>query len=451
MELTGPAWVRQGDGSLEPFDADRICGALFRVGERLGRPDAFLARELTDGVVHFLQAEHEGGIATVADVREVVVKVVRELGKPHLARAYEEATPPRIGPVRPPEPSGPGGFSRELLSAHAEGLLVLGGLDTPAKLTARVLPWPRSADDLEPTLARMQAVVAETLVLDGPEYWLARVALSPEAFLARVESVLRQGGLTGVLNLNVAVPPAALGELAPGPLFGEPTEGQPHGEVALRLIALAGEPWRIVWHLANAGTTAPARAGIEYVPGRARRQVPLDEGLDRTAGGLLLRVGVRLSRLPAGESALDKVGTLARLALSAGVQRRAYLRRVSDGLLEGFLLDRALLQVVPLGLETFVEPIRRKLVRRLREVLRAEGGRVQLATCLEGPTLDLGELDLNDTDVTRRLRAIGQLHEAAGRGCLTLRITDDRQIPAWLALIESNTAIDRVRFVRSGL
>ena len=59
-EHSVPLWVRQRDGRLAPFDADRICQTLFAATDELGRPDAFLARELTDGVVHFLAEEVEG-------------------------------------------------------------------------------------------------------------------------------------------------------------------------------------------------------------------------------------------------------------------------------------------------------------------------------------------------------------------------------------------------------
>src|ERR1700758_255363 len=90
-----PAWVQKRDGRLEPFDADKISRSLFAASEALGRPDAFLARELTDGVLHFLSGEGEGHIPTTAGIAELVAKVVRELGQPALARAYAERT--RIG------------------------------------------------------------------------------------------------------------------------------------------------------------------------------------------------------------------------------------------------------------------------------------------------------------------------------------------------------------------
>ena len=59
-----PAWVYKRDGRLVPFDADKISRALFAASESLNRPDAFLAREMTDVVVHFLS--EEGAAATIS-------------------------------------------------------------------------------------------------------------------------------------------------------------------------------------------------------------------------------------------------------------------------------------------------------------------------------------------------------------------------------------------------
>src|SRR5262245_42360919 len=102
-----PAWVRQPDGRLTPFEPDRISQALFAATEALGQPDAFLARELTDGVLHFLAEQCDEPIPTAAWLADLVVKIVRELRQPELARAlagqtlHEEAAPTPDAP-RPP-------------------------------------------------------------------------------------------------------------------------------------------------------------------------------------------------------------------------------------------------------------------------------------------------------------------------------------------------------------
>ncbi len=80
--------VRKRDGRVVPFEADKISRSLFAVTEALTRPDAFLARELADSVVHFLAAETEGKTPATEEVAETVAKVVRELGHPALAEAF---------------------------------------------------------------------------------------------------------------------------------------------------------------------------------------------------------------------------------------------------------------------------------------------------------------------------------------------------------------------------
>jgi hypothetical protein len=77
ITLTKPAQVRKRDGRLVPFEADRISRTRLAAGEHLGRPDAFLARELTDCIVHHLAAECDGGIP-------VIVLTTEPLGLPLL-------------------------------------------------------------------------------------------------------------------------------------------------------------------------------------------------------------------------------------------------------------------------------------------------------------------------------------------------------------------------------
>src|SRR5438309_10288258 len=86
-----PAWVCKRDGSRVPFQPDKISQALFAATETLGRPDAFLAREMTDGILHFLAGEVVGAaIPTTAQIGDTVVKIVRELGQPLLAQAIAD-------------------------------------------------------------------------------------------------------------------------------------------------------------------------------------------------------------------------------------------------------------------------------------------------------------------------------------------------------------------------
>ena len=85
-----PAWIYKRDGRLVPFEADKISQSLFAATESVNRPDAFTARELTDGVLHFLTMELGDAIPSTTQVAELVAKVVRELGQSAIAQAYAD-------------------------------------------------------------------------------------------------------------------------------------------------------------------------------------------------------------------------------------------------------------------------------------------------------------------------------------------------------------------------
>src|SRR5437016_5736609 len=185
-----PAWVRKRDGRLVPFEADRICRALFAASERCGKPDAFLARELADVAVHFLAEETEGTTPTTEQVREVVVKVLRELKQLPLASAFEDRKQARHGNspdrehrtedvvLRFAPTAAPGEvrdsclraytlqtlFTRELAAAQRDGLIALDGLETPESLHAVAVGPLSGAEDLVRRIEESAAVAGQTLV-----------------------------------------------------------------------------------------------------------------------------------------------------------------------------------------------------------------------------------------------------------------------------------------------
>ncbi|MGH7227353.1 MAG: ATP cone domain-containing protein, partial [Gemmataceae bacterium] len=246
-----PAWVHKRDGQLAPFDADKISRALFAAGEELGRTDAFLARELTDGVVHFLSQESEEATPTTQQISELVIKVVRELGQPALAEAFARHAEQRSRSHDKPEaaksdsgaeivlrfqtdtplPDVLSGcarqyalqavFARDLTSAQSEGVLTLTGLVAPEELSGCVLRPPLDpAGGLLIALEELRRFVHGFVVLDGPEHLLAEQRqTSVDNFVRDVAMGLRLTGLRGIVNLNCAAPPSWAGELAEGPLF----------------------------------------------------------------------------------------------------------------------------------------------------------------------------------------------------------------------------------------
>lgn len=561
-----PAWVHKRDGQLVPFDADKISRALFAASESLDRPDAFLARELADGVVHFLTLESEGATPTTEQIAEVVIKVVRELGQPALAEAFarfgQELARPRAKPsadeaahstevvlrfargtplsaVLPAcvrEYSLQTVFTRDLVAAQSAGLLILTGLETPAELAGCVLGPPPSLSPpnsgeekggggLFAALEELRRFVGRFVVLDGPEHLLAAQERPSVAAYVRDFAIgLRLTGLQGIVNLNSAAPPSWAGELAEGPLFAAQPR-KPHGEqlqafadeLAKELlhstsnVSFAGSV-RIDWHLgADDFTGEPARserlcrlarlaldgAPLAFVFDRPRRPAALAEGVDRQHPAILLTVGLDLPRLALqpgidGDATkfLSKLGSLARLALSAGVQKREYLRRLersrprpsadAPALTSGFLLDRARLLVAPVGLDRVVRSFVKKgltgggtavdfgrqIVQRLREVLRQDGRNVHLDTCLDGPfSFHLGTgwpiaedvAGLTTWDATaplkNQLRSAGILHGIAEQGTLALflpqgeRMSPD-QIADWLHTAWQQTDAVRLRLIR---
>jgi hypothetical protein len=551
-----PAWVHKRDGQLVPFDADKISRALFAAGESLGRPDAFLARELADGVVHFLTQESEGATPTTEQIAEVVIKVVRELGQPALAETFARfgqerarSTTRRQGeetasssevvlrfhrgrPLSEVLPSCVREytlqtvFTRDLVSAQSSGLVMLTGLETPAELASCVLGPPFDVGaGLVADLEELRRFVGRFVVLDGPEHFLAaQVEPNVGAYVRDLLMGLRLTGLQGIINLNSATPPSWAGELAEGPLFAAqqraPQSEPLHAladELAKELlhpapvVRIAGKV-RIDWHLGEGDfTTGPAGrervrqmarlaldgAPLAFVFDRPRRPVALAEGIDRQHPAVLLTVGLHLPRLALqpgieGDAAkfLSKLGSLARLALSAGVQKREYLRRLersrprpsadAPALTSGFLLDRARLLVAPVGLDRVVQSFVHKglsaggsavdfgkqIVQRLRDVLRQDGRNVHLDTCLDGPfSFHLGDDWLATEDVAgltawdaaaslkSQLRAAGVLHGLAEHGTLALFLPQNEtlapeQIIDWLHTAWQQTDVVRLRLIR---
>lgn len=412
---TTPSWVAKRDGRVVPFEGDKICRAVFAVTEELGRPDAFLARELTDGVLHFLADDLDGrDTATTAQIADTVVKVVRELGHPALAQAFRQHAGTLMidAANAAPAPSDEAArqiercpaphrltqwlasdalcayslravYPRDLLAARAAELLTLGELDAPLELAGGMLDPPTAGDWFE-ALETARERFGRYVVFDGLEYALASSSEAATS-VRELRLGLRTTGLRAVVNLNTAEPPAWATPAAAGPLFaGLPctADAGRRCEVADALLDTLLDPTteptdvRVDWHLGPSDFTDAARPrllrlaakALTYTPltfvfDRPRRPVALAEGLDRRQPAALLTVGLHLPRLAeqvvsagdpatAAERFLAKLGSLARLTLGAGHARQDYLRRFSrPAATRGFLLERSRLVAVPVGLE----------------------------------------------------------------------------------------------------
>jgi hypothetical protein len=519
--------VSKRDGRLEPFDADKICQSLFAATENLGSPNAFLARELTDAVVHFLAAD--GVPLTTAGIAEQIVKVVRELGQPAIAAAFDAGANarrqvPAAAPSRAPaqiaftfsSANGPAEvvrrcmqtysehlvFSRDLVSAQHDGLLLLSGLDTPLGLAGCVAEFLQGSSASWRELPALCDIAGQGLVIDGPEWSLPS---SGDASLRQLyqERLLQLPLLARrqvVVNANTAQPPAWARQRGGGPLFAE----QPADELALapllEAMSNAATLLRWDWHLQARDFNNPAYLArlrhvarlvldgvpIAFVFDRQRRPVALAEGMDRRWPAVLMEVGVDLAtflRLPAiggrAQEFRDKLASLASMAVSAGAQKRKYLRRHADGtgLGRAFLLDRARLVVVPLGLDRVVRSLTgqaattsplsldlaRQAIATLREHLQLAGQAVHLEVSLDSPGPGLNGrvpalssgLSCADeaADAERQLIAASALHAVAGQGTALVLWPDDAE-PTVNRLVDllqfawRRTELVRVRFVR---
>jgi hypothetical protein len=528
---TPPARVIKRDGRIVDFDADRISRALFAASESIGRPDAFAARELADSVVHFLADECEGTFPATQQIAEVVVKVVRELGQPALAAAFEEHGRSRQRraagePARPDDSEvslryPPGTsladvladcarrftlqsvYTRDLAAAQEAGLLALTGLEAPDKLAGCVLGAfaPLTADVVS-ALEQTRRLVALQVAFDGLEHLAATTGQTPRELAGAVALGLRLTGLEGVVNL-ASTPPSWAGVLAKGPLFAaQPSEIARVDDLAdglLDELAQQAPHVRIDWHLSEGSFSdagrrrllrvaerALAGASIGFVLDRPRRPVALAEGLDRSHPATLLTVGLNLpalARLPGMLADADRfrqrLGPLVRLALSAAVQKRRFLRQHCPAVTSGFVVDRARFAVAPLGLDAVVRlfsdwglasggpslEFGREIVQRLRDVLRQDGRAAQMDACLDGPfafglkgspagaeaVAGLTPWDAGAA-VRSQLRAGGVLHGLAEHGTLALFLPAEEpagaeQVVEWLRSAWRQTDAVRLRLV----
>jgi hypothetical protein len=531
-----PENVVKRDGRTVTFEADKISRALFAASESLGRPDAFLARELTDGIVHFLIAEGEEGSLTTARVAECVVKVVRELGQPALAEAFATCGERRPRPAVPATSVPDSGdvelrfppgmtasavlescarsytlqsvFARDIAAAHRDGLLTLTGLERPCELEACVtLPLAgANYSNLADATEAASHLAGRCIVIDGPEYDLVS---SDEAeskqFVRELMFALRAADLTAVVNLNAAAPPQHASALAAGPLFAE-QHSPPRQQLSARADSLAAEliatgrgRVRVDWHLGPVDFEVENRPRLERVAqaalesqsiaftfDRPRRPIALAEGIDRANPAILLVVGLNLARLAEQSGAdrkafLSKLASLARLALSAAVQKRSFLRQSIPAVSAGFLLDRARLVVTALGFDDVVRKFTgngllaggacsefaKDILVNLRNVLRRDGRRALLDTCVDSrivvPPADgsdrLGPvaamMPTKSIPFADLLKAAGSLQAAADGGTLRLFLPPDRSVQAaefadWLAIAWQRSELIRLIFERSG-
>lgn len=476
-----PRQVRKRGGRLEPFAREKIQGALFAALTSLGTPDAFLASELTDSVLHFLRQDDAPDPLPTTHIAETLIKVVRELGYPSLAYRFDlsgrerrrlepasKVPPPlaswtpaeqlgildwvntlpgaevtrRCGSLALAQVIGPAIYPRHLWAAHTEQLLNLGGLTHPnrlAELTLRLSPqdpvgWLKHAGQLAGRCVNVEAGDIELGLASFPPDHVPELArqlhLTAEAL-----------GLQVGVHLNAPPPPWAqpsLGPLFPPELYGvaEADSGRAAWrpwrvawvEALTQLLPGKRPPFtgaddlpglKVVWHVESvraAEEAAPLLAclqargwPVEVIFHRPRGPRP-DGSANRAENGpaILATYTLRLDTLRRRhqqrllpEAFIGKVGSLTRLALSAGEALRQFLKQTATPW-PAFLLEKASIRLDLAGLGELLPELadawaigpteaellfHQHLARHLTPILRHAGA--ELAPNLQVPAEEL--------------------------------------------------------------
>jgi hypothetical protein len=488
-----PVWVRRRDGSQVPFEADRICQSLYAAAESLGAASAFLMRELTDVVLHFLAQEDFDAVPTTAQISEQVEKIVREVGQPALARRYAElqrqtgvtetAGGKRIALAWPNSAENlvrdclrayafRAVFARDVAAAVKEGLLHLDGLESPASLASAVLETSRLTElPWWPALDDWRAVAGQRWIVDSPESLCTprmHPALTPH-LCERLLSLPTMGQREVELHLNVAAATAP----QESSLFTAADAEEPSRQEQSNFLDGLLERWKVLpaarlpaiaWHLHERSFHDEAQRrqlhdllrqallgkAIRFVFDRPRSAVALAEGLDRKCPGVLLEVGLDLAALAArpevkrdGATMLKKLPSLARMAVSAARQKRQYLRAQPETapLKRHFLIERAAAVVAPLGLDEAVRsltgeslarsPLALDFALRILHTLKTTLHDAGRSILLD---LRLDGTALSPVDWTltpqKQLDIAGKLHARAGAGAMTLLLGEENHANA---------------------
>jgi len=523
-----PKWVEKRDGRREPFDADKISQGLYAATEGAGASNAFLARELADGVLHFLGQENEAESISAAQIGELVEKVVRELGNPELAQAFAEhrqtidlaANQPKrhegtftysldhdfekVQQKFSAHYSRHAVFARDLAAAHFWGLITLSGeLDRPDSLDALVLPPPEVQDSWSSRSPAWRQVekacrlgqwregcpvhLVRWLAVDSADRLVARYGMRWLEDLAAAVSAKR---CWVSLNLNTPTAPAWADPIAAGPLFGpaHAPDEQGSSEAVTAILSTLGNTdafgWDVHWHLQAADfENAQRRTPLEPLLAqpekltwlvfnlhRVRRPVMLGQCLDRDHPAVLQRVYLPLLAFlhrpecgGDGAKMIDKLPSLVRMAVRAGVQKRNYLRRHRTELSREFLLDRAQLVIELVGLEDTIATVGgtvpsksklaldfgRRLLQTIHDAATDAGKAANLDTVVTNSANLLWVDDLRDErEPEAAWKAVGALLESGDCGVIRVRLKKASAENVWrhLRLAWRATGVSQVQF-----
>jgi len=407
-----PAWIMKKDGRILPFDEVHICRDLYQAGLRLGKADPFLARELTDASVFLLASENPGATLRQEDIVLSVSRTIREFGHADTALTYSEIAFKSGGDLsadaaiselfHKKDLKTPQEFNRDkmlrsvfspdLSAGVEEGWFQVEGITFPDGLLSGTFiheDWLdiaiNSPEELSGSIKNLAAKIihfegADFLALEQVNFDIRRL----EEILVFIDKALLETETLGILHLNVPHCPPWFHGLSVSPLFHSITPvGQKSNAYFTRAFLsawIAVEPKRLKMHWHQFGELDGAlKASLDHLA-RTRTQWAfshknkprLDKQDEKSAPNVLDKIYLRLDRLANAcirKGILDKFTTrlpsLVRFGVAAGLQKRAFLRKIEAerrqndetkvNLAAGFLLEKATLIIAPKGLPDLLE------------------------------------------------------------------------------------------------
>lgn len=88
MKENRAEYVRKRDGSIVPFNKQKIADAIFKAAQSVGGQDRYLSEDLAEVVKIYLEKEYKGDIPSVEEIQDIVERILIKTGHAKTAKAY---------------------------------------------------------------------------------------------------------------------------------------------------------------------------------------------------------------------------------------------------------------------------------------------------------------------------------------------------------------------------
>lgn len=472
-----PKWVSSADESLVPFDPGRISNALYEALLIEGIDDPFIARELTESILHFLSLENSDGTIDKNRLADLIESVLRELGNARVARqlrlrrfpsdknksskakflqinVHASALPQSFVAEAKKQYALLTVFSADVVSAVKAGYLLINQMESFDRLHSQVLGHT-AAPTIGQSVQHINHVSGLTFfnLLDHAKCFRNR-----EEFNPYVETLL---ACTQLLETQLVTYFPTSGHsdefnAKEEDLFSDAGKtdcnwtGERDGYDLLRhllrnarsnqKVCLQLEPNASIkdLNLDDIGNLRPSFLGLQWRYGGDNRKKNrwFYPGLSANSRHCLGKVTLDLKKLFCDEQPMAdleryrvRVRSLAKLAVSAMIQKRRFLYKLAESDSEkypfqkNFLLPRASIIVECQGLEEIIAQLQtttavrsgdatvqaKRILQTLKESLDEEAQRCQITLCstlrfrveLSDWDLKTSQNDMADMAVTR--------------------------------------------------